>query len=158
MKAISATLLLLLKHFKVNHIYQFEYLGQHLVFANCIPLVLKFFNQNVSQYVAARNNFSTLNFPDCVFYPIDTEFTNIGESCTTNDGFCWRNLFSSINLLRILQKLTKWKHFRTVMLVMFRSAPILKRALKVHHPLTQLYILKLLKVGQGWGLFQRVCV
>ncbi len=69
-----------------------------------------------------------------------------GDSATTDDGFCWRNLFSSINLLRILQKLTKWKHFRTVMLVMFRSAPILKRALKVRHPLTQLYILKLLKV------------
>lgn len=75
-KAISATLLLLLKHLKVNHIYQFEYMGQHLVFANCIPLVLKFFNQNVSQYVAARNNFSTLNFPNCVFSPMDAEFTN----------------------------------------------------------------------------------
>lgn len=75
-KAISATLLLLLKHFKVNHIYQFEYMGQHLVFANCIPLVLKFFNQNVSQYVAARNNFSTLNFPNCVFSPHDAEATN----------------------------------------------------------------------------------
>ena len=72
-KAISATLLLLLKHFKINHIYQFEYLGQHLVFANCIPLVLKFFNQNVNQYVGSRNNFSTLNFPNCVFSPQDAE-------------------------------------------------------------------------------------
>lgn len=155
-KAVSATLLLLLKHFKVNHVYQFEYMGQHLVFANGIPLVLKFFNQNVSQYVAARNNFPTLNFPNCVFSPQDAQLTNdIVDSSTTDDGFCWRNLFSSINLLRILQKLTKWKHFRTVMLVMFRSAPILKRALKVRHPLTQLYILKLLKVqtrylGRSW--------
>lgn len=74
-----------------------------------------------------------------------------GDSSTTDDGFCWRNLFSSINLLRILQKLTKWKHFRTVMLVAFRSAPILKRALKVRHPLTQLYILKLLKVSTVWA-------
>ena len=73
-------------------------------------------------------------------------FMCAGDSSTTEDGFCWRNLFSSINLLRILQKLTKWKHFRTVMLVVIRSAPILKRALKVRHPLTQLYILKLLKV------------
>lgn len=77
-KAISATLLLLLKHFKVNHVYQFEYLGQHLVFANCIPLVLKFFNQNVNQYVSARNNLPTLNFPGCVFFPMDAENANIG--------------------------------------------------------------------------------
>lgn len=155
-KAISATLLLLLKHFKVNHIYQFEYMSQHLVFANCIPLVLKFFNQNMMQYISARNNFPSLNFPTCVLLPQEGEVTlEVSESTTTDPGFCWRNLFSCINLVRILQKLTKWKHFRTVMLVVFRSAPILKRALKVRHPLMQLYILKLLKVqtkylGRNW--------
>lgn len=155
-KAISATLLLLLKHFKVNHIYQFEYMSQHLVFANCIPLVLKFFNQNMMQYISSRNNFPSLNFPTCVLFPQDGEVTmEVSESTTTDSGFCWRNLFSCINLVRILQKLTKWKHFRTVMLVVFRSAPILKRALKVRHPMMQLYILKLLKVqtkylGRNW--------
>lgn len=155
-KAISATLLLLLKHFKVNHIYQFEYMSQHLVFANCIPLVLKFFNQNMMQYISARNNFPSLNFPTCVLAPQGAEVTmEVSESTTTDPGFCWRNLFSCINLVRILQKLTKWKHFRTVMLVVFRSAPILKRALKVRHPMMQLYILKLLKVqtkylGRNW--------
>ena len=155
-KAISATLLLLLKHFKVNHIYQFEYMSQHLVFANCIPLVLKFFNQNMTQYISARNNFPSLNFPMCVLFPHDGEMTvEVSESTTTDSGYCWRNLFSCINLVRILQKLTKWKHFRTVMLVVFRSAPILKRALKVRHPMMQLYILKLLKVqtkylGRNW--------
>lgn len=154
-KAISATLLLLLKHFKVNHVYQFEYASQHLVFANCIPLVLKFFNQNVALYVAARNNFPSLNFPACVITPPDVEVSSDIENVTTDSGYCWRNLFACINLVRILQKLTKWKHFRTVMLVVFRSAPILKRALKVRHPLVQLYILKLLKVqtkylGRNW--------
>lgn len=54
-KAVSAILLLLLKHFKINHIYQFEFMSQHLVFANCIPLVLKFFNQNIMAYVGAKN-------------------------------------------------------------------------------------------------------
>ena len=155
-KAISATLLLLLKHFKVNHIYQFEYMSQHLVFANCIPLVLKFFNQNMTQYISARNNFPSLNFPTCVLLPQEGEVVpEVSESTTTDSGFCWRNLFSCINLVRILQKLTKWKHFRTVMLVVFRSAPILKRALKIRHPMMQLYILKLLKVqtkylGRNW--------
>lgn len=45
-KSISAILLLMLKHFKLNHVYQFEFVSQHLVFANCIPLILKFFDQN----------------------------------------------------------------------------------------------------------------
>lgn len=31
-----------------------------------------------------------------------------------NNQFCWRNLFSCINLLRLLNKLTKWKHSRTM--------------------------------------------
>ncbi|MEJ1278004.1 striatin interacting protein 2 [Cricetulus griseus] len=97
-KAISAVLLLLLKHFKLNHIYQ-----------------------------------------------------EAGD----NNQFCWRNLFSCINLLRILNKLTKWKHSRTMMLVVFKSAPILKRALKVKQAMMQLYVLKLLKVqtkylGRQW--------
>lgn len=63
MKAISGLLLLLLKHFKLNHVYQFEYISQHLVFANCIPLVLKFFNQNTQRYVQAKNSIMCLDFP-----------------------------------------------------------------------------------------------
>lgn len=54
-KAVSAILLLLLKHLKLNHIYQFEFMSQHLVFANCIPLVLKFLNQNIIAYIEAKN-------------------------------------------------------------------------------------------------------
>lgn len=45
--------------------------------------------------------------------------------------YLWRNVFSAINLLRVLNKLTKWKHARTMMLVVFKSAPILKRSLRV---------------------------
>lgn len=54
-KAVSAILLLLLKHFKLNHVYQFEFMSQHLVFANCVPLVLKFLNQNISAYIESKN-------------------------------------------------------------------------------------------------------
>ena len=156
-KAISATLLLLLKHLKNNHIYQFEFVGQHLVFANCIPLVLKFFNQNVTQYVTLRNNLPGLNFPNCVLIPpTESKTIDVADGLGMDaNTFCWRNVFSCINLVRILQKLTKWKHSRTVMLVVFRSSPILKRALKVRHPMMQLYVLKLLKVqtkylGRNW--------
>jgi len=153
-KAISGLLLLLLKHFKLNHIYQFEFTSQHLVFANCIPLVLKFFNQDIVAYVNAKNSIPALDFPENVLGgapELTAENIENGDS----NPHCWRNIFSCINLLRILNKLTKWKHSRTMMLVVFKSAPILKRALKVRHPMMQLYILKLLKMqtkylGRQW--------
>uniref|UniRef100_A0A8D3CPM0 Striatin interacting protein 2 n=1 Tax=Scophthalmus maximus TaxID=52904 RepID=A0A8D3CPM0_SCOMX len=153
-KAISALLLLLLKHFKLNHIYQFEIVSQHLVFANCIPLILKFFNQNIMSYISAKNSICVLDFPHCVVHEMP-ELTAESLEAGDNNQFCWRNLFSCINLLRILNKLTKWKHSRTMMLVVFKSAPILKRALKVKQAMMQLYVLKLLKIqtkylGRQW--------
>merc|ERR1712241_176604 len=153
-KAVSAVLLLLLKHFKVNHVYQFEFMSQHLVFANCIPLVLKFFNQNIMAHIASKNNIALLDFPSCVIGEqpeLTAETLEIGDTTP----FCWRNIFSCINLLRVLNKLTKWKQSRIMMLVVFKSAPILKRALKVKHAMMQLYVLKLLKMqtkylGRQW--------
>lgn len=173
-KAVSAILLLYLKHFKINHVYQFEFMSQHLVFANCIPLVLKFFNQSILSYVGSKNiipvsrefadsNFVTtetnfliqqlLDFPSCVIgeQPELTSDLVIGDS----EPYSWRNIFSCINLLRILNKLTKWKNSRIMMLVVFKSAPILKRTLKVRQSLMQLYVLKLLKMqtkylGRQW--------
>ncbi|XP_012252405.1 striatin-interacting protein 1 homolog [Athalia rosae] len=153
-KAVSAILLLLLKHFKLNHVYQFEFMSQHLVFANCIPLVLKFLNQNVMTYIEAENFIPILDFPACV---IGDQPELTAETLEIGDGklYCWRNIFSCINLLRILNKLTKWKHSRIMMLVVFKSAPILKRTLKVRHGMMQLYVLKLLKMqtkylGRQW--------
>ncbi|GIY46782.1 striatin-interacting protein 1 homolog [Caerostris darwini] len=153
-KAISGIILLLLKHLKINHVYQFEYMSQQLMFANCIPLVLKFFNQNIMSYVGARNTISVIDFPACVIgeTPEVTEETiEMGDQ----QPYCWRNLFTCINLLRLLNKLTKLKHSRIMMLVVFKSAPILKRALKVKHGMMQLYVLKLLKMqmrylGRQW--------
>ncbi|XP_055635161.1 striatin-interacting protein 1 isoform X2 [Toxorhynchites rutilus septentrionalis] len=153
-KAVSAILLLYLKHFKINHIYQFEFMSQHLVFANCIPLVLKFFNQNIMSYVGSKNVIPLMDFPSCVIGEqpeMTSESLIIGDSAP----YSWRNVFSCINLLRILNKLTKWKHSRIMMLVVFKSSPILKRTLKVRHALMQLYVLKLLKMqtkylGRQW--------
>ncbi|XP_018421302.1 PREDICTED: striatin-interacting protein 2 isoform X1 [Nanorana parkeri] len=153
-KSVSALLILLLKHFKLNHIYQFEYVSQHLVFANCIPLILKFFNQNIMSYICAKNSIALLDFPSCVVHELP-ELTAESLESGDNNQFCWRNLFSCINLLRLLNKLTKWKHSRTMMLVVFKSAPILKRALKVKQAMMQLYVLRLLKLqtkylGRQW--------
>ncbi|XP_077288464.1 striatin interacting protein [Arctopsyche grandis] len=154
-KAVSAILLLLLKHFKLNHVYQFEFMSQHLVFANCIPLVLKFFNQYITSYVRAKNVIPIIEFPACVVGEqpeLTMECLDIGDSSFV---FSWRNLFSCINLLRILNKLTKWKHSRIMLLVVFKSAPILKRTLKVRQAMMQVYVLKLLKMqtkylGRQW--------
>lgn len=154
-KSVSAILFLLLKHYKINHVYQFEYISQQLMFANCIPLVLKFFNQNICQYVSARNSISVIDFPSCSIGEQPELTTENLEVCSETQIYCWRNLFSCINLLRILNKLTKWKHSRIMMLVVFKSAPILKRALKLRHAMLQLYVLKLLKMqakylGRQW--------
>ncbi|XP_028397933.1 striatin-interacting protein 1-like [Dendronephthya gigantea] len=153
-KAISGLILLLLKHFKNNHIYQFEFISQNLVCGNCIPLILKFLNQNISSYISTKNFIPQLDFPACAL----NEKAEVTAESLENNGSemcCWRNMFSCINLLRILQKLTKWKHSRTMMLIVFKSAPILKRSLKVKHEMMELYVLKLLKaqtkyLGRNW--------
>ncbi|KXJ12237.1 striatin-interacting proteins 2 [Exaiptasia diaphana] len=153
-KAISGLLFILLKHLKLNHIYQFEFMAQHLVFANCIPLILKILNQNILAFITAKNTIPQLDFPVSVLGP-PSELTAESLESADMESCCWRNLFSCINLVRILQKLTKWKHSRTMMLVVFKSAPILKRALKAKHDMLQLYVLKLLKaqtkyLGRNW--------
>ncbi|NXW94008.1 STRP1 protein, partial [Alopecoenas beccarii] len=80
---------------------QFEYMAQHLVFANCIPLILKFFNQNIMSYITAKNSISVLDYPYCVVHELP-ELT--AES-----------LVSASLPGRLLHPgLTKWKHSRTM--------------------------------------------
>jgi len=154
-KAISAILLLLLKHFKINHVYQFEYVSQQLMFANCIPLILKFLSQDISHYIIkSRSSISVVDFPACVVGE-PPELTADAIQLSSYQPYCWRNMFSCINLLRVLNKLTKWKHSRIMMLVVFKSSQTLLKALNVRHPMFQLYALKLLKVqlkflGRQW--------
>lgn len=52
-----------------------------------------------------------LDFPSCVIGEqpeLTAETLEIGDT----SQFCWRNIFSCINLLRVLNKLTKWKQSR----------------------------------------------
>ncbi|MFH4974115.1 hypothetical protein AB6A40_000824 [Gnathostoma spinigerum] len=162
-KAASSILILLMKHFRLNHIYQFEYLGQHLVFANCIPLILKFLDQNMVRYVQSKHELTPYNYPHAPLYYVRNreEWPSLNidnvDDCDLQSGsyYLWRNVFSAINLLRVLNKLTKWKHARTMLLVVFKSAPILKRSLRVKVAVFQLYVLKLLKMqarylGRQW--------
>ncbi|KAL8286192.1 hypothetical protein RQP46_004680 [Phenoliferia psychrophenolica] len=69
--------------------------------------------------------------------------------------FSWRNFFAVINFVHILQKLTKRKTHRVLLLVQYKSSAILKRILKVCHPTLQLYVLKVIKsqvpyCGRKW--------
>jgi len=68
---------------------------------------------------------------------------------------CWRNFFTSINLLRVLQMITKRKLHRILALVQWKTSAVLKRILRVNHIGIQLYALKLLKsqipfLGKKW--------
>lgn len=154
-KAISGIMILLLKHYKINHIYQFEYICQQLMFANCIPLVIKFISQEMTEFIQFKNNIPVLDFPACVIGEQPELTPDTIEMLSETQTFSWRNIYSSINLLRVLNKLTKWKNCRIVMLVVFKSAQPLKRALRVRQAMFQLYVLKLLKIqakflGRQW--------
>lgn len=97
---------------------------------------------------------SPLDFPTCVIGP-QPELTADLFDLPEIENYCWRNMFSSINLLRILNKLTKGKHARTMVLVAVKSAPILRKTLRVKQAMMQLYALKLLKLqtrylGRQW--------
>uniref|UniRef100_A0A1I8JP78 DUF3402 domain-containing protein n=1 Tax=Macrostomum lignano TaxID=282301 RepID=A0A1I8JP78_9PLAT len=87
-KSVSGFLLLLLKHLKLSHVYQFEYIAQHLVFANCIPLILKFFNRTLLAMWQNSNRLSGFEFPECLFRPDDFELSEDFTSGTT--GCSWR--------------------------------------------------------------------
>lgn len=80
---------------------------------------------------------------------------------TTNEpqepitDFSWRNFFSSINFLRIMQKICKNKAHRNLLLVQYKSSNILKKSLKVPQQELRLYTLKLFKnqvpyCGRKW--------
>lgn len=69
--------------------------------------------------------------------------------------FSFRTLFTTINVLQILQKLTKGKTHRNIALVNFKSSHYLARALRIPQPDLRLYTLKLYKgqvpfCGRKW--------
>lgn len=69
-----------------------------------------------------------LDFPACVIGDqpeLTAESLEIGDS----QLYCWRNVFSCINLLRILNKLTKWKHSR--IMVRSRIKPTIFQEIRV---------------------------
>ncbi|KAI0068880.1 hypothetical protein BV25DRAFT_1925031 [Artomyces pyxidatus] len=171
-KAVSAIILLTLKWFKVSHVMKFHHLGQHLLDTNCLLLVMKMFGmQDVTMTVVSKadspdNNFfrfCLLNFSknpqagriedNMLSAPRRTiTRTKLFPNGTKHDEeidmlteFSWRNFFSTINFAKIMQKLSKHRSHRIRMLVQYKSTAVLKRVLKVEHPMLRLHILKLIK-------------
>jgi Domain of unknown function (DUF3402) len=70
-------------------------------------------------------------------------------------SFSWRSFFANINYLRILQKASKAKTHRILMLVTYKSHGYLRKALRVPQRELRLYTLKLFKsqvpyCGRKW--------
>ncbi|NXI97875.1 STRP1 protein, partial [Psophia crepitans] len=70
---------------------QFEYMAQHLVFANCIPLILKFFNQNIMSYITAKNSISVLDYPYCVVHELPELTAESLEGSSTQPWHPWHS-------------------------------------------------------------------
>lgn len=163
-KGASSIIILLLKHFRLNHVYQFENFAQYLILANCMPLVLKFLDQNICRYFQSKHDLAPFNYPQSALYivrngnerpPLTADNVDDGNNTELPGYFRWRNVFSAINLLRVINKLVKGKQARTMMLVVYKSAPVLKRCMKAKLGIFQLYVLKLLKLqarylGRQW--------
>ncbi|TFK92199.1 N1221-domain-containing protein [Polyporus arcularius HHB13444] len=181
-KAVSAILLLTLKWFKMSHVMKFHHLGQLLLDTNCLLLILKIFGlQEVSTAIVSKADMPEHNF----FRYCQTHFARRSEHSGPDDhmqrasrqtivrttilpngqkheeevdlltDFSWRNFFSTINFAKIMQKLSKHRSHRIRMLVQYKSSAVLKRMLKVQHPMLQLHVLKLIKsqvpfCGRKW--------
>ncbi|KAL5527397.1 hypothetical protein ACEPAG_6188 [Sanghuangporus baumii] len=186
-KAVSAILLLTLRWFKASHAMKFHYLGQLLLESNCLLLILKMFTlQEVTNTVVSKAEIPDNNFFQyCLRYsknppaqrPEDNMVGQPRQSTTRtiNKGtdkeeeieliteFSWRNFFSSINFVRIMQKLSKHRSHRIWLLVQYKSSAVLKRITKVSHPMLQLYVLKLIKsqvpyCGRKWRQSNMKCI
>ncbi|KAF9998801.1 Factor arrest protein 11 [Entomortierella chlamydospora] len=170
-KAVSSILLLQLQHFKIYHVLAFNYVCQLLVDSNCLLLLLKIFgNAENPGNIHTKNEMEEYNFfKTCSIIRQTRSESNperarlailkgavadIGDPLPAN-YVCRRNMFAIINLLRVLQKLTKEKTHRILLLVQYKSSAILKRLLKINHPDLQKYVYKALKsqvpfLGRKW--------
>ncbi|KAJ5092402.1 Phosphatidic acid phosphatase type 2/haloperoxidase [Penicillium alfredii] len=215
-KAVSGTLLLLLKWFKRSHILKFEYMTQLLLDSNYLPLILKMFaHQDVDRVVAQKNDREELGF--FRFCQTHSDLASEGEACPDTEPesedeaapppiarhrpnpaagstsmrasspdefvseifedtrpevdelgyptaplpkepikiFSFRNFFSVINYLHIMQKITRNKAHRCLLLVQYKSSTILRKGLKIPDPDLRFYTLKLFKsqvpyCGRKW--------
>ncbi|KAM5475188.1 Factor arrest protein 11 [Microsporum audouinii] len=71
--------------------------------------------------------------------------------------YSFRNFFSAINFLHVMQKITRDKAHRCLLLVQYKCSAVLRKGLKIPDPHLRLYTLKLFKsqvpyCGRKWRL------
>ncbi|PVF94747.1 hypothetical protein CPB86DRAFT_808407 [Serendipita vermifera] len=170
-KGLSAFLLLLLKWFKRSHIMKYHHLAFTLLSAGTHVHILRLLTYTeVSTYVITKNEVPERAFfrycydafsPNAVQVPA-TEFpifmprqaTRIttmpngakgDEEVEMITDFSWRNFFAIINAIKIMHKITKSNPTRIQQLVHHKASAILKRMMRISHPVLQLQLLKLVK-------------
>ncbi|KAG0055699.1 Factor arrest protein 11 [Gryganskiella cystojenkinii] len=170
-KAVASILLLQLQHFKIYHVLAFDYVCQLLLDSNCLLLLLKIFGNNENPgNIHTKNEMKEYNFfwfcqilretasnsdpHQARSLILQNAVADIGDPIPA-EYICRRNMFAIINLLRVLQKMTKHKTHRVLLLVQYKSSAILKRLLKINHPELQKYVYKALKsqvpfLGRKW--------
>lgn len=151
-KAITSALLLLLKHFRTQHVYQFESLSTALVDADGIPLLLKILNRDFAGFLTASSGVPELELRAIALARSGRGGSAGGDGAadfaadeTSAAVLSARNYVSGVNFLRILQKLTKKRQTRVLHLVFNKSHTVLRKILDVQNETIQLYALKLLK-------------
>lgn len=155
-KSVTSIILLLLKHTKISHILQHEHISRLLKESNCILVIAKFLNHDIPGYCVKKNEIDVLKFlSSCInTAPID-DSSIVDPSEPPQGSISWRNIFTVVNLLRIMQKLTKRKPSRIQDLVKYKISGIIRGIVKLPHSGIGYYSLKILKsqipfLGPSW--------
>ncbi|KAI0216351.1 Factor arrest protein 11 [Massospora cicadina] len=171
-KAASSILLHLLTTFKLSHSLKFEFYAQMLVDSNALLLILKLYGlQDFAVLARIRNECDHLCFFKALLRPLPSKERELAKgadaaSILSREGMVercaialpfprGRTVFTAINFFRLLHKLTKQRLARIMVLMQFKSTIILKRGLRVPHPLLHKYIYKILRsqapyLGRKW--------
>lgn len=155
-RAVSSLLLLLFKHLRLNHVYQFEFAADRFVAANGIVLLLKYFNQNLDAFLIMADH----TVPSSELFHFLASWRR-GPGCEDVDAsapvhpISHRNFPTVLSLLRLLQKVCKGKGLRQSAVVLYKGPAILKRLLAVPSAPLHFYALKLFKeqvrfLGRNW--------
>lgn len=112
-------------------------------------------NQPTSPEFAQSTPGVTVMSPQPIVDELGNPLSDFPTSPLPSSAYSTRHFHTSISLLRILQKVTRAKSHRVLLLVSFKSAQILRRILRVPEPMLRLYVLKLFKsqvpyCGRKW--------
>ncbi|KAG8780115.1 Factor arrest protein 11, partial [Serendipita sp. 398] len=170
-KALSALLLLLLKWFKRSHVMKHHHLAFTLLSGGMHVQILRLLTYtDVAAYVITRNEAPERAFfrycyerfsPNALLAKADefplfaprqgSRMTTMPHGIKADEEvemiteFSWRNFFAIINVLKLMHKITKGNPSRITQLVHHKTSAILKRMMRISHPVLQLQILKLIK-------------